>query len=97
MNEEILFKRIKNIALHKPHKSPQYIAFLKEKYQYQGDFHHVFGSLGSLKSTDLLGVIVSHDEHMRGESDREWIIEQLPQAIKNLIDYVVYLEQKKEK
>jgi hypothetical protein len=93
-DSEILFKRIKNIALMSPHRSETYRGFLRRKYNADFDFHHVFGSLGSLKSTDLLAVMVSREEHMKGELDRDWIIAQLPQAIKNLIDYTIYLENK---
>jgi len=94
-DSEILFSRIRNIALKQPYRSERFKTFVRER-SYGGDFHHVFGSSVSLKSSDLLGVCVPHKEHMEGELDKDWIIEQMPKAIENLIEYVKYLENKKE-
>lgn len=92
-DSEILFSRIRNVALKKPHRSQKFIRFVKERAHAQGlDFHHVFGSIGPLKSTDLLGVAVGREEHTRGEQDKDWLIRQMPQAIENLLEYVKYLE-----
>ena len=56
-------------------------------------FHHVFGSLGSLKSTDLLGVGLNGDEHSIIEGERERLIQQIPGAIENLLNYTKLLEE----
>jgi hypothetical protein len=94
-DSEIIFRRTKDVALHNPYRSPDFIKFVKELNDTpRYNFHHVFGSLGSHKSTDLLGVAVEFEMHMNGHKDRAWIIEQMPTAIDNLIKYVIYLEEK---
>ncbi len=90
---EILFSRLRNIALKKPHRSERFKKFVRERGTAGLDFHHVFGSVHGLKSTDLMGVCVSHEEHMLGELNREWILEQMPKALENLLEYVKHLEE----
>lgn len=88
-DSEILFRRIRDIALRKPHHSKRYIKFVMDKSNVQdGTFHHVCGSVHGLKSTDLLGVAVNGKEHLEGEQNHDWIVEQLPKAIENLLEYV---------
>ena len=94
MNDgDILFRRIKNIALTKPHRSRTFKEFVKLRATSEGqDFHHVFGSVHSLKSTDLLGVAVTREAHSMYGRNRAWLIEQIPGAIENLLAYVELLE-----
>jgi len=55
--------------------------------------HHILGSLGSLKGTDLLSMPVSRSEHQEAEKHKsEFCIENLAQAINILQRYVVFLE-----
>ena len=91
-DSEILFSRIRNVALKHPHRSEKFKAFVRSRGFHGAEFHHVFGSVHGLKSTDLLGVAVFHKEHMEGELNKEWIIEQMPGAISNLLAYVEHLE-----
>lgn len=94
-DDEILFRRIKDVSMTKPHRSAQFKEFVKRRsFTYRPEFHHVMGSLGPLKSTDLLGVAVDPIEHREKQNDREWVIEQLPKAIENLLEYVRFLESK---
>lgn len=91
-DEEILFRAIKDIALKNPQRDEDFKKFVK------GDdptltFHHVCGSLGSLKSTDYLGVGIGISEHTIAEGDRAQIIKYLPRAIGNLLRYVKHQKQ----
>ena len=92
-DSEILFSRIRNIALKKPYRSEKFKKFVKSRSGSDLDFHHAFGSVHGLKSTDLLGVAVGREEHSRGEMSKDWLIEQMPKAIENLIEYVKHLEE----
>lgn len=95
-DDRILFSRLRFVALHEPHRSRRFIAWLKSQEK-KGEFHHVFGSVHKLKSTDLLGVIVEdHQEHMTGEQSIQWLMQQVPEAVANLLDYVKYLEAELE-
>ncbi len=90
---DILFRRLKEVAIRNPYRSESFKKFVRELRDTPGyDFHHVFGSMGKVKSTDLLGVMRKHLDHMQIHSERERIIELIPEAIENLIKYVIYLE-----
>lgn len=92
-DSEILFRRIKDVAMTKPWRSSRFKDFVKKRSHLNStEFHHVMGSLGSLKSTDLLGIAVDPKVHREKQNDRDWIIEQLPNAIANLLLYVEHLE-----
>jgi len=94
-NDRILFSRVKHVAQKSPHRSPRFKAWLKGRGAL-GDFHHVCGSVHKLKSTDLLAVIVPHKSHMEGEESIEWLVQQLPQGIENLLRYAQHLEERVE-
>lgn len=92
-DDEIMFSRFRNVALENPHRSEQFKAFVRARGPHGAEFHHVFGSVHGLKSTDMLGVAVTHSEHMEGELNKDWIIEQAPGAIRNLIAYAIWQEE----
>ena len=56
------------------------------------DPHHVFGSLGSLKSTDYAIIPVDRATHDAHQDDRGWLIDQLPLVFRVLFDYIAHLE-----
>lgn len=80
----------------KPYRCEEFKEYVKQhSLMYRPEFHHVFGSLGSLKSTDLLGVAVDPLTHREHQDDRIWVIEQLPKAIENLLMYVRFMKEGK--
>lgn len=88
-DSKMLFKVLRNIALTNPCRSKKYIGWLKAKSgRTDLEFHHLFGSVHGLKSTDLLGVLRTHPEHMRLESHPEENYNLIPEAIQNLLMYV---------
>jgi len=91
-DSDILFVRIKNIALQNPQRDEEFKELVREQIP-GSEFHHVFTSTLGLKSTDLLGVAVRHEEHSKNQTNRDWLIEQIPGAIRNLIMYVVKLKK----
>ena len=94
MNDcEILFRRIKNVALRKPYRSRRFREFVLSRLPGK-TFHHVFGSVHGLKSTDLLGTAEKGTEHLEGQRDRDWLIDKIPEAVGNLLRYVEFLESK---
>jgi vacuolar-type H+-ATPase subunit C/Vma6 len=91
---EILFQRLKDVAIRNPYRSEKFKKFVKELNDTPHyDFHHVFESIGSIKSTDLLGVAEEHFRHLEAHNEREKIIALMPRAVENLIKYVIHLEQ----
>lgn len=89
---DILFTRIKNVAMQNPQRDEEFKAMVREQMP-GSEFHHVFTSTFGLKSTDLLGVAVSTEEHYKNQTNRDWLIEQIPGAIKNLLMYVTKLKR----
>lgn len=94
-DERILFSRLKNVAQTKPRRSARFKTWLRLRHR-DGDFHHVFGSVHKLKSTDLLAVIVPHKQHIEGEDSIEWLVEQVPAAISNLLAYAAEMEDRSD-
>ena len=92
--ERILFSRLKSVAQTRPYRSSRFKTWLRERSPGK-DLHHVFGSVHGMKSSDLLSVMVEHGEHMSGEENIDWLVEQMPGAIENLLRYVEYLEEKR--
>jgi hypothetical protein len=88
---EMLFKKIRAIALSNPARSKRFKDFVKQ-ISGKKEFHHVFGSAGNLKSTDLLGIGLDEAEHRKTQDDKAKLIEQIPAAIVNLLLYVETLE-----
>lgn len=82
----ILFKRIRNVALsHQKHE--KYKQWLKKRNPGK-DFHHVFGSVIGRKSTDLLAVMVTREDHTLNQENKDWLIQQIPEAIDNLLTFI---------
>ena len=76
-------------------KSQRYVDWLNSNYMdesteiYLKEFHHVVGR----KTTDYLGVMLTRSEHQdRHKRPTMYFIEDLLQAVKNLIKYVRELE-----
>jgi len=92
-DDDIIFSRIRDIALKHAFRSERYKEFVRvQKYSNDVTFHHVFGSSTKLKSSDYLGVAVKFIPHLEGEENKNWIIEQMPEAIANLMKYADMLE-----
>ena len=89
-DSELLFKRIRNVALSHG-KSERYYKWLKDQDRSK-EFHHVFTSTFGRKSTDYLGVLAVPEEHRLNQDNKDWLIEQMPGAIDNLLSYVAELE-----
>ena len=92
-DEQIILSHFRNLALTKPYRSERYKAWLKEKYPYADDGHHIFKSTIGMKSTDLLLIAVTRTEHNKIQHEPP-TIEQLLGAVSNLMEYVKYLEAK---
>lgn len=90
-DDEILFRRLKDVCMRSPVQSKRYKAWVMQEHPGK-TFHHIFGSLGSLKSSGYMGVAVPFKEHSDNQDERRWLIEQLPQALDNLLRYVKELE-----
>lgn len=91
---DILFIRIKNVALQNPQRDEEFKTLVRKQIP-GGQFHHVFTSTVGMKSTDLLGVAVRPEEHNENQTNRDWLIEQIPGAIRNLIMYVIKLKKER--
>ncbi len=93
-DSDILFKRIKNVALKfSGERDKEFIEFVMKDRA--GDtFHHVCSSVHGLKSTDLLGAAVNAEDHYKNQPERDWLIKWIPAAIENLIRYVIHLKVK---
>jgi hypothetical protein len=91
---DAIFNRIKNVAV-KYGKSKKFIEFVMSRKvgRNSEQFHHVFGSYTSKKTTDFLGVAVNGQEHLNQHGNREWLFECIPEAIDNLLAYVEMLEE----
>ena len=90
---DLFLSRFRNLALTVPYRSERYKAYLREKYHFADDLHHVFGSVHGMKSSDLFLIAVTRAEHNKIQHERP-TIEQLLGAVSNLIEYVKYLEAK---
>jgi hypothetical protein len=89
---DILFLRIKNVALQNPQRDEEFKDLVREQIP-GSEFHHVFTSTVGMKSTDLLGVAVRPEDHNENQTNRDWLIEKIPGAIRNLIMYVIKLKK----
>ena len=88
---DILFRRVKDVALRYG-PSASFMRWRKDRYPGL-DAHHVFGSAFSRKSTDFLTVSLDRQTHTETHADRDKIIELLPAAVNDLIQYCIWLEQ----
>jgi len=80
------------------HKSKKFLEWFKEQYPHL-DGHHILGSPFGQKSTDYLLAPIEHFEHIeKAHKNLEAYFEtHLVTAVKILINYVKFLEEKKEK
>lgn len=89
MNE--LYKQLRTLI--RPYKSQRYKDWAKNKFP-NHDLHHLIGSVGSLKLTDILIAPVSRQTHIAIEKDKDaWFYKLLPTALNLLTEYVEYLEK----
>ena len=93
-DEVMLFKRIRDVALRLPYRSAGFIEWLKVRASGSFDFHHLFGSVHGLKSTDLLGVLRTREQHRHLELHPMENYDLIPEAIANLLAYVRELEDR---
>ena len=93
---EILFRRCKHEAMKSPARSARCLEYFRSRYPGM-DPHHVFGSLGSLKSSDYAIVPVDRVTHSLHQDDRGWLIDQLPLVLRFMMDYISHLESLLEK
>ena len=95
--EHMVFKRIRDIALRKPHRSTRYKNWLHSQGDNSNkDLHHLFGSTQSLKSTDLMLIAVTRERHNYLELNPHENHELIPECIHNLLQYVAFLEERVE-
>jgi hypothetical protein len=92
---EILFRRCKSEAMKRPARSRAVMMWFHQRYPGM-DPHHVFGSLGSLKSSDYAIIPVDRPQHNLHQDDRGWLIDQLPLVFRVMFDYIAYLESRLE-
>ena len=93
---DFLYLRLKSIAGTKPRKSKRFIQFVMDRNRGAEQFHHVFCSYMGMKTTDYLGVGVQGREHNEKQDDREWLFEQIPKAVENLLLYCYMLEDENQ-
>ncbi|GEM_PF-4069606 len=94
-DNEILFLRIRDACLKKPHRSEAFMDFVRKRSALENpDFHHCAGSVHGMKSTDLFGVAVSREWHNGVNLYSEQNRSKIPEALLNLFAYVETLEEK---
>lgn len=78
----------------KPWKSKGFLSFMKERFP-DKDLHHLLGSVGPLKLTDLLVVPLSRQQHQSAHCEAETAFEDnLAEALNYVQQYITYLEAK---
>lgn len=84
------------IGLTAPYRSERYKKWLRARDERPVDFHHVLGSVHGMKSTDLMAITLTREEHQRVQNEplSEY---QFLGAVLNLMKYVEYLEGKTKK
>lgn len=89
--EYLLYLRLKNSIGFD--KSKQFMDWFHNEYPTK-DPHHLWGSYGSIKTTDYTCVPVSRIEHSTMECEWQWAIDNLPLVFTTMIKYIKYLEKK---
>lgn len=89
----ILCTRLRDIAARNLHRSEAFKRWVKQRTG-KDDFHHVFGSFGSLKTTDLAGIALTREEHTTAHATGTTPIEHVVGVFQNMLDYIKYLEAK---
>ena len=90
MENEVFFKRLRNLPAY---KSKQYMEWVKAKHP-DKERHHLLGSMTSIKLNDYLLLPVTHAEHERAERNKiDFAIDNLPQSLNLLFEYTAKLEQ----
>lgn len=96
LDGDMIYKQFRNLPIY---DCPEFVEWLHEK-QPNFQFHHGIGSQTGIKLNDLLGMMVSYEEHQYAEANKkEFFIDNLHVFIKNLCDFTMYqrslLKQKK--
>ncbi len=89
-----LFIRLKNQIGFQ--KSKQYMDWFHSEYP-EKDPHHPFGSIGSLKTTDLACIPLSRIEHESIEDEYSFAIWNLPLVFRTIFEYIKFLEEQCQK
>lgn len=89
MGKNILYRQLRNQI--KPWHCQEFIDFIHWKYP-DKDPHHLLGSLGSMKITDLLIAPLQREEHGVADQHREQYFETyLPKALNLVQEFVDHL------
>lgn len=87
-------ERLRFMNIVPPLKSKRYLDWLKRKDP-QKDIHHILGSHTGIRMTDFLAILVSRVDHQRAEMHKaKYFMFYLPEAIKNLTQYIKHLERR---
>ena len=86
-----LFRR-PDLAMTTPRRSPRYKKWLLQRSPGKTDPHHIFGSTLAIKSSDLLLIAVTRQEHEKIQHEKT-TPDQSIEAFRNLLAYTAYLEE----
>jgi len=91
MESEIQYKRLRNLPIR---KSEKYLKWLKKRNP-ELQRHHLIGSQTGIKLNDYLILLVTQEQHLEAEKHKiDFAIENLPQSLNLLFEYIKYLEEK---
>ena len=90
MNNEILYKKLRNLPTR---KSKKFMDWVKAKYPHK-QRHHLLGSMTGIKLNDYLLVPVTHQEHEHAERNKmDYAIKNLHKSLNLLFTYIEELEK----
>ena len=73
-------------------RNPKYITWIHEEFP-DMEIHHLLGSMGPCKITDLLVVPIDRESHMEAQQSIDGTFnDYLPQSLNLLQKYITYLE-----
>ncbi len=89
MENEILYKKLRNLPIR---KSKKYMDWVKAKYPHK-EIHHIIGSMTGIKLNDYLLIPLTHEEHEMAERHKiDMCIQGLPESLNILFEYIKELE-----
>jgi len=86
----IIFTRLKNVIGF--HRSQQFKDWFHQRYP-DKDIHHVFGSIGKLKTSDYCSAPLGRIQHSTIPNEADWAIDNLELMIDCMIQYIRHLEE----